>query len=71
MDGSIRLRLHFLPKYAPETNAIERVWWRLHETVTRNHRDPTMDALLKNVRDWLDDQCPFYFTAQHPFAVAA
>lgn len=68
---SHRLRLHFLPKYAPETNPIERVWWRLHETVTRNHRAATMDALLKHVRDWLDDHGSFYCTAQHPFAVAA
>ncbi len=68
---SQRIRLHFLPKYAPETNPIERIWWRLHETVTRNHRAPTMEALLKNVRDWLDDQDSFYFTAQHPFVVAA
>jgi hypothetical protein len=27
-----RIRLHYLPKYAPQTNPIERVWWRLHET---------------------------------------
>jgi transposase len=66
-----RLRLHFLPKYAPETNPIERIWWRLHETVTRNHRAPTIDALLKNVDEWIADQGSFYFTAQHPFAVAA
>ena len=68
---SHRIRLHFLPKYAPETNPIERVWWRLHETVTRNDRAPTIEALLQNVRDWIDDQDAFYFTAQHPFGIAA
>ena len=36
---------------------------RLHETVTRNHRAPTMDALLRNVSDLLDDQGSLYFTA--------
>ena len=32
------VKVHYLPKYAPNTNPIERVWWRLHEAVTRNHR---------------------------------
>lgn len=55
-----RLQLHFLPKYAPETNPIERVWWRLHETITRNHRQPTIDALLEQVYDWFTTQRSFY-----------
>ena len=55
-----RLRLHFLPKYAPETNPIERIWWRLHETITRNHRQPTIDALLDQVYDWFTTQRSFY-----------
>ncbi|QGJ68792.1 DDE endonuclease [Planctomycetales bacterium 10988] len=42
-----RIRLHFLPKYAPETNPIERVWWHLHETITRNHRCETLEELLR------------------------
>src|SRR5439155_15193658 len=41
-----RVRVHYLSKYAPDTNPIERVWWRLHETVTRNHRCQTMQELL-------------------------
>jgi transposase len=44
--------LHFLPKYAPETNPIERVWWHLHETITRNHRCVSIDELLREVADW-------------------
>jgi transposase len=36
-----RIVLHFLPAYAPQTNPIERVWWHLHETITRNHRCQT------------------------------
>ncbi|MDB5309108.1 MAG: transposase, partial [Gemmataceae bacterium] len=28
-----RVTVHDLPKYAPDTNPIERVWWRLHEAV--------------------------------------
>jgi len=48
-----RVVVHYLPAYAPETNPIERVWWHLHEEVTRNHRCPTMDSLLALVRSWL------------------
>jgi transposase len=51
-----RVQLHFLPTRAPETNPIERVWWRLHEAITRNHRCPTMDELLDLVFEWLDHQ---------------
>lgn len=47
-----RIRIHFLPTYAPETNPIERVWWHLHETVTRNHQCTTIDELLSEVYDW-------------------
>jgi transposase len=38
-----RVVLHYLPKYAPQTNPIERVWWHLHETITRNHRCRTLE----------------------------
>ena len=48
-----RLRLHFLPTYAPETNPIERVWWHLHEEITRNHRCRDIEELLDLVFDWL------------------
>jgi transposase len=48
-----RVRLHFLPSYAPETNPIERVWWHLHEEITRNHRCQDIEELLELVFDWL------------------
>jgi len=48
-----RVVVHYLPTYAPQTNPIERVWWHLHEEVTRNHRCGTMDELLGMVWDWL------------------
>jgi transposase len=48
-----RVKLHFLPTYAPQTNPIERVWWHLHEEVTRNHRCTSIDELLDQVFDWL------------------
>ena len=48
-----RLVLHFLPTYSPETNPIERIWWHLHEEITRNHRCANIDELLDLVFDWL------------------
>jgi putative transposase len=51
-----RVVLHYLPTYAPECNPIERVWWRLHEQVTRNHRCHSMEELLALTFDWLDER---------------
>jgi len=48
-----RVVLHYLPTYAPECNPIERVWWRLHEAVTRNHRCCSMEDLLELTFEWL------------------
>jgi len=48
-----RIVLHYLPNYAPQTNPIERVWWHLHEEITRNHRAKDMEALLDLVFEWL------------------
>jgi putative transposase len=56
-----RLVLHYLPKYAPETNPIERIWWHLHETITRNHRCQSLPELLDEVYNWIDTQ-RLYFT---------
>jgi putative transposase len=55
-----RIVLHFLPRYAPETNPIERIWWELHETLTRNHRCATMEQLLNDVNSWVAAQNSFY-----------
>jgi len=54
-----RVVVHYLPAYAPQTNPIERVWWHLHEEVTRNHRCASMDDLLGMVRDWLAADATF------------
>jgi len=56
-----RIVLHYLPKYAPETNPIERIWWHLHETITRNHRCRTIEELLREVYAWADAQHQFFF----------
>jgi len=59
-----RIVLHYLPKYAPETNPIERIWWHLHETITRNHRCQSLQELLDEVYNWVYSQrCFFMQTA--------
>jgi putative transposase len=57
-----RVVLHYLPTYAPECNPVERVWWRLHEAVTRNHRCGSMQELLGLTFAWL--QLRRYFPVQ-------
>jgi transposase len=54
-----RIELHFLPKYAPETNPIERVWWHLHDEITRNHRCFEITELVQLVMRWLEERTPF------------
>jgi putative transposase len=54
-----RVVLHYLPVYAPDTNPIERVWWRLHEAVTRNHRCQSMAELLDLTFDWFETRTHF------------
>jgi putative transposase len=63
---SERIELHFLPKYAPETNPIERVWWHLHETITRNHRCRTLEELLQEVYAWAETH-PTFYSQTHTF----
>jgi transposase len=48
-----RVRLHFLPPYSPDDNAIERVWKDLHANVTRNHNCGTMTELMAEVHYYL------------------
>jgi putative transposase len=64
-----RVRLHYLPTRAPEENRIERVFWRLHETVTRNHRCQSMDELLDEVYAWCERQ--YFFQSVSDYALAA
>jgi transposase len=47
------VELHFLPKYAPELNPIERIWWRLHEAITRNHQCARIETLVDLAFQWL------------------
>lgn len=54
LTGLPRIRLHFLPPYAPTFNPIERVWLDLHAAVTRNHRCATIDQLMQEVEEHLN-----------------
>ena len=54
-----RMVIHHLPKYAPKTNPIERVWRHLHEEITRNHRCKTIDELVGLVFDWFGYKSTF------------
>jgi len=54
-----RVRLHYLPACSPQDNPIERVWWHLHEEITRNHRCTSIDELVKLVMAWLEERGAF------------
>jgi transposase len=54
-----RVKLHYLPTYSPDANPVERVWWRMHEAVTRNHRCPDLDSLVDMVFQWLGEKGTF------------
>ena len=67
-----RLQVHFLPKYAPKTNPIERVWWHFHETITRNHRCKNLDELLDQADEWFrNTQHTFYAEMKNIYPKAA
>jgi putative transposase len=54
-----RVVLHYLPTYAPDANPIERIWWHLHEEITRCHRCQSMEELLDLVFAWLQKRTRF------------
>jgi transposase len=54
-----RVKLHFLPKYAPELNPMERGWWRLHEQITRNHQCQSLEELVDLALTWLSERKSF------------
>jgi putative transposase len=58
-EWSGRVVLHYLPTYSPDCNPVERVWWRLHEAVTRNHRCRSMGELLDLTFDWFETRTHF------------
>ena len=57
---SRRIKLHFLPSYAPHLNPIERLWGVMHEWVTHNRHYATFNqftaAILGFFRKTLPDK---------------
>ena len=67
-----RIEVHLLPSYSPDYNPIERVWWHLHEDITRNHRCRDLGELLGKVFAWLEQENPFEVEGSvYPKATAA
>jgi transposase len=64
-----RVEVHYLPRYAPETNPVEEVWWRLHEAVTRNHRCRSMGELINQTMDWLNER-RYFRVHRHIYSAA-
>jgi transposase len=58
-EHSGRFAFHFLPRYAPELNPIERVWWVLHEQITRNHQCRSIEELVDLTFAWLAERKRF------------
>lgn len=63
-----RVVLHYLPCRAPQENPIERVFWRLHEDVTRNHRCGSIKELLNEVHAWCAERHFYNSVADHALA---
>ncbi len=49
-----KIELCFLPPYSPEGNPIERVWLDVHTAVTRNHRCPDIETLVREAKRYLE-----------------
>ena len=62
-----KFELLFQPVYYPWVNRIERLWKAMHDTVTRNHRCPTLYALCQDVKRFFEVVQPFP-GAQHAVA---
>lgn len=54
-----KFKLLFQPAYHPWVNRIERLWKKLHDTVTRNHQHGTMNRLMEAVRTFMALASPF------------
>jgi len=66
-----RIDLHFLPSYSPDCNPIERVWWNLHDQITRNHQCKSLEELLDLTFTWLSGRNPFKVEGRSIYKVAA
>jgi transposase len=54
-----KIQLLFQPAYHPWVNNIEKLWKKLHDTVTRNHRHTTLLSLMRAVTCFMNESQPF------------
>lgn len=54
-----KIQLVYQPAYHPWVNDIEKLWKKLHDTVTRNHRHSTLPSLMRAVAFFLNEAQPF------------
>ena len=60
-----KFKILFQPAYHPWVNKIELLWKQLHNTITRNHRYPTMNRLMDAVRVFMEIVAPFPGSLPH------
>jgi transposase len=53
-----RIRLHFLPAYAPHLNPIERLWLVMHEHVTHNRCHASFDDFVDAIFGFFRETIP-------------
>jgi transposase len=53
-----RMRLHYLPPYSPNINAIEPAWKIMHEHTTNNVYHPNFKAFTEKIRHFFDVTFP-------------
>ena len=53
-----RLKLHYLPPYSPNLNAIEPAWKIMHEHTTNNVHHPTFKDFTASIRAFFDETFP-------------
>lgn len=59
LENNPKFQILFQPAYHPWVNRIERLWKKLHDTVTRNHRHANINKLMSAVRCFMDNASPF------------
>ena len=52
---SSKIKLHFLPPYAPNLNPIERLWKFLKKTVIKTNYTPDTDVFKQNVKNFFEN----------------
>ncbi|MCP5039292.1 MAG: IS630 family transposase, partial [Rhodobacteraceae bacterium] len=53
-----RIKLHFLPAYAPHLNPIERLWGVMHEHITHNRHHQDFAAFAEAITDFFKRTLP-------------